>query len=141
MILILANIFTITGALVFFIFGVVYFYKSRSVKNHCSTIQKNLEELNAHSKILMFALMRGAGGGAVAVAVIIAWLQLQYSKQGQQWIPLAILILGSIFFLPSLNAMLLVKRNTTVKPPVFILSSAMLFIIIGYFLNTGIFDC
>ncbi len=137
MILLLANISTFTAALIFFVFGIVYFYKSKSAKNHCSTIQKKLEEVNAESKILIFALMRGSGGGAVAVAVLTFWLQLQYSKQAVPWIPLAIVIVDLFFYLPSLNAMLLVKRNTKVKPPVFLLSFAMLLIIIGYFLNIG----
>jgi hypothetical protein len=138
MTLLFADIFTITGALVFLGFGIVYFYKSRSVKNHCSTIQKNLEELDGHSKILMFALMRGAGGGAVAVAVIVIWLQLEYVRKPEPWIPLAILIVCALFFLSSVNAMLLVKRNTTVKPPVLLLTLAALFIIVGYFFNIRI---
>lgn len=139
MILILADTFTITGALIFFAFGIVYFSKSRSVKNHCSTIQKNLEELNQHNKIVLLALMRGAGAGAIAVAVIITWLQIEFIKQMQHWIPLCILIVCLLFYLPSLNAMLLVKRNTAVKPPVLLLSLAMLLIVAGYFLNKKIF--
>lgn len=138
MILLLANISTFTAALIFFVFGIVYFYKSKSVKNHCSTIQKKLEEVNGESKILIFALMRGSGGGAVAVAALTIWLQLQFLKQALPWIPLAIAVIDLLFYLSSLNAMLLVKRNTILKPPLFLLSSAMLLIIIGYFLNIKI---
>lgn len=138
MILLFADIVTLTAALISFVFGIVYFFKSKSVKNHCSTLQKNLKEANEENRILIFALMRGAGGGAVAIAVVTAWLQLQYSKQVEPSIPLEIVIVCLLFYLPSLNAMLLVKRNTKVKPPLFLLSFAMLLIIIGYFLNIEI---
>lgn len=103
-----------------------------------STLQKNLKEANEENRILIFALMRGAGGGAIAVAVVITWLQLQYSKQLVPSIPLEIVIVGLLFYLPSLNGMLLVKRNSKIKAPVFLLSFAMLLIIIGYFLNIEI---
>ncbi len=140
MILILANISTLIAALIFFAFGIIYFYKSKSLKNHCNTIQNKLEDANIESRILLFALMRGAGGGAIGIAVLTCWLQLQYSKHAEPWEPLAIVIANLLFYLPSLNAMLLVKSNTKIKPPVFILSLAMLFIIIGYVLNIKIIN-
>ena len=135
MILLLTNIFTFSGALIFFMFGIVYFYKSKSVKNHCNTVQKKLDEVNEESQVLIFALMRGAGGGAAAVAVFTIWLQLQYFKQAVSWIPLPIVIIDLLFYLPALNAMLMIKRNTKVRPPVFVLSLGMLLITIGYFLS------
>jgi hypothetical protein len=138
MTLLLSNVFTITGAAIFFVFGIVYFYKSSSVKNHCSTVQKKLEDLGPYNKIMLFALMRGAGGGAIALATIIIWLQLEYSKYMLPWISLAILITSSLFFLASLNAMLMVKRNTTIRPPITILILAMVFIVAGYLFNVSL---
>lgn len=135
MILLLANISTFTGALIFFVFGIVYLYKSKSLSNNCNTVQKKLAEVNGESKILIFALMRGAGGGAIAVAALTFWLQWQYLTRTVAWIPLSIVIDDLLFYLPSLNATSMVKRKTTVKPPVFLLSLAMLLIILGYFLN------
>ena len=79
MILLLADIFTFTGALILLAFVIAYFYKSKSVRNHCSTVENNLEEANEESRILIFALMRGVGGGAIGIAVLIFWLQLEYS--------------------------------------------------------------
>ncbi len=136
--MLIANIFTISGAAIFLIFGLAYLYKSISVKNHCDTIQKNFDELNVHNKAFLFALMRGASGGSLALAVTIIYLQIQYSRQALSWIPLIILISSSIFFLSSINAMILVRRKTTVKPPVIILVLGMLFIIAGYFVNTKV---
>ena len=130
-----ADIFTMSGAGIFLIFGFAYLYKSLSVKNHCNTIQKNLEELSLQNKVFLFALMRGVAGGAIALATTIIYLKIQYSKQALNWIPLLILISSSIFFLSSINAMILVKRRTTVKPPIIVLLLAMLFIIAGYLIN------
>lgn len=79
--------------------------------------------------------MRGAGGGAIAIALLTFWLQIQYSKHAASWIPLTVVIVDLLFYLPSLNAMLLIKKNTSVKPPVVLLSFAMLLVIAGYFLN------
>ena len=133
-----ANIFTLSGALIFLIFGIAYLYKSMSVKHHCDTIQKNFNELNLHNKTFLFALMRGVAGGALALAVTITYLQIQFFKHAHNWIPVIILISSSIFFLTSINGMILVKRNTTVKPPVFALILAMLLIIAGYLINMKI---
>lgn len=129
------DIFTISGAGIFLIFGLAYLYKSISIKNHCNSIQQNFEELSLQNKTFLFALMRGVAGGALTVSTTIIYLQVQYSKQAVNWIPLIILISSSIFFLSSINAMILVKRKTTVKPPITILLLAMLFIIVGYFIN------
>jgi len=133
--MLVANIFTISGAGIFLIFGFAYLYKSISISNHCDSIQENIRELNIQNKTFLFALMRGVSGGAIALATTVIYLQLQYSKLASNWIPLIILISSSIFFLSSLNAMILVKRKTTVKPPIMILVLAMLFIIMGYVLN------
>jgi hypothetical protein len=138
MIFVPANIFTLIGAFIFFMFGITYFYKSKSVKNHCNTAQKSLEQVSKGDRIIKFALMRGAGGGAIAIAVFTACFQWQYSKHSVKWIPLAIVLIDLLFYLPSLNAMILVTRNTTLRPPVFLLSLGMFLIILGYFLNIQI---
>ena len=131
----IADVLTIAGALIFFGFGIAYFYKSRSPKNHCDTIQKNMGELNDDNRMMMFALMRGAGGGAIAVAVIITWLQLQYLKTPGQWIPQSILVVSALFFLPAINGIFLVNRNSRSNRPPILLSLAMALIIAGYFFN------
>ncbi|MEJ7830634.1 MAG: hypothetical protein WKF91_20660 [Segetibacter sp.] len=136
--MLLANIFTLTGAAIFLIFGLAYLYKSASVNNHCGSIRKDLEELTLQNKTLLFALMRGVAAGSLAVAVTIIFLQLQFLKNPIKWIPLIILISSSIFFLISINAMILVKRKTSIKPPIILLMLAMLFIAAGYFASINV---
>ena len=131
----IADVLTLAGALIFFGFGIAYFYKSRSTKNHCDTVQKNMGELNDDNRMMMFALMRGAGGGAIAVAVIITWLQLQYLKTPGQWIPQSILVVSVLFFLPAINGIFLVNRNSRSNRPPILLSLAMALVIAGYFFN------
>lgn len=136
--MLVSGIFIFSGALIFLIFGIAYLYKSMAVKNHCDTIQKNFNELNLHNKTFLFALMRGVAGGALALAATIIYLQIQYFKHTLNWIPVIILISSSIFFATSVNGMILVRRKTTIKPPIFALILAMLFIIAGYILTTKI---
>lgn len=133
--MLVANIFTISGAVVILIFGIAYFYKSASVNNHCNSIRQNLEELSVLNRTFIFALMRGVAGGAITFGITTIFLQLQYSKHGQRWIPLIILISSSIYFITSLNAMILAKRKTTIKPPIILLLLAVFCIVVGYFIN------
>jgi hypothetical protein len=130
-----ADIFTIGGAAIFFLFGLAYLYKSISIKNHCSTIQQNLDELNSHNRTFLFALMRSLGGGVMAFSATIIYLQVQYSKYSLSWVPLLILTSTTCFFLFSVNSMLLIKRRTTVKPPILLLTGSMLSIFLGFLLN------
>ncbi len=134
-----ADIFTITGAGIFFIFGLAYLYKSLSIKNHCNTIRKNLEELDVHNMTFLFALMRGLGGGVMAFSATIIYLQVQFSMFALGWIPFLILVSTGIFFLFSVNSMILIRRRTTIKPPIFLLSLSMLLIIMGYLMNSKVF--
>jgi hypothetical protein len=75
------------SAAIFLACGIAYIYKSASIKNHCSDMQKKVAELNTDNKIMLFALMRGAGGGAIALATTIIWLQLAYTKYNLHGIP------------------------------------------------------
>ena len=58
-----ADIFTLSGAGIFLIFGLSYLFKSISVKKHCSMIQKQIEELDIQIRKYLFALMRGVAEG------------------------------------------------------------------------------
>ena len=130
-----ADIFTLSGAGIFLIFGLSYLFKSISVKKHCSMIQKQIEELDIQIRTYLFALMRVVAGGIMALVFIIVCLQLQYSKQEHEQYPLIILISSSIFFLSALHAMILVKKRTAIKPHITYLVLGILFIIAGYVLN------
>ena len=138
--MLVANVFTICGASIFLIFGLAYLYKSISINNHCNSIQENIRELNIQNKTFLFALMRGVAGGAITLAITLIYLQLQYFKYASPWIPLIILIGSSIFFLSAIDAMLLVKRKTTVKPPILALVLAIVLILVGYLINISVVD-
>ena len=130
-----ADIFTLSGAGIFLIFGLSYLFKSMSVKKHCSIIQRQIEELDIQIRTYLFALMRVVAGGIMALVLVIIYLQLQYSKQEHEQYPLIILISSGIFFISALNAMILIKKRTAIKPHITYLVLGILFIIAGYVLN------
>ncbi len=131
-----ADIFTITGAGIFLIFGLSYLYKSVSVKNSCELIQHKIKDSNPEIRAYLFALMKVVAAATIALSVTIIYLQLQYAKQVNNRVSLIILISSGIFFLGAVNAMILIKRKTTINPQIFVLVLGMLLIIVGYVVNT-----
>ncbi len=133
-----ADIFTISGAGIFLIFGLSYLYKSISLKNSCELIQHKISASNPEIRAYLFALMKVVAAATIALSTTIIYLQLQYAEQVNNRVSLIILISSGIFFLGAVNAMILIKRKTTIKPQIFVLVLGMLLIIAGYVVNTKI---
>ena len=133
-----ADIFTISGAGIFLIFGLSYLYKSVSVKNNCQLIQHKISASNPEIRAYLFALMKVVAGATIALAVTIIYLQLQYANRENTRVSLIILISSAIFFMGAFNAMILIRRKTTIKPHIYILVLGMLLIFVGYLLNIKI---
>ncbi len=131
----ISNILTISGAFIFIAFGAAYLYKSASLKNHCAAVQRKLTELDVENRILVFALMRGAGGSVIGLGILIIYLQLTEAKEVGNIKGFIILISSLVFFFSSYSSMLTVRRKTYMKPPATFLLAAGVMIILGFILN------
>uniref|UniRef100_F4C6A6 Uncharacterized protein n=1 Tax=Sphingobacterium sp. (strain 21) TaxID=743722 RepID=F4C6A6_SPHS2 len=117
------------------VFGLVYLFKSSFLKYHGQALEKKWINVEREVQILILALMRVVGGGALAIGLVIIKLQLQYDAHHQSWIPSTILIAGSLLALSSLYAMSTVTLQTKGRPPIIVILVSFLLMIVGYFLN------
>ena len=124
-------------AIILLIFSFVYLTKSQFMPYHGIALEKDWSDLNPSMQTIIIAFMRAVGGGLLAGAVMILFLQYQFNKMPQQWIALAILICGIILNMSSFYAMFLVKTKTQGKPPIIVTIVAFVLLIVGYFLNMG----
>jgi sterol desaturase/sphingolipid hydroxylase (fatty acid hydroxylase superfamily) len=119
-----ATLFIGGFVLILLIFSFVYLTKSQFMPYHGIALDKDWRDLNPSLQTLIIGFMRAVGGGLLAGAVTILFLQYQFNKMPQQWIALAILTCGSI-----------VKTKTKGKPPIIVTIVAFVLLIVGYFLN------
>jgi hypothetical protein len=130
-----ATLFIGGFVLILLIFSFVYLTKSQFMPYHGIALDKDWRDLNPSLQTLIIGFMRAVGGGLLAGAVTILFLQYQFNKMPQQWIALAILTCGSIVNMSSFYAMFLVKTKTKGKPPIIVTIVAFVLLIVGYFLN------
>lgn len=131
----LGNICTITASAIAFLFGVIYLTQSKFMNYHSMAVEKHWEELPKEMQTLITALMRALSSGFLAVAFTLIFLQIEFNRNHFHWIALAILITGSILFLGSMYAMLLIRTKTKGRPPITIVSIIFIMLIAGYFFN------
>jgi len=117
-------------------FGIIYLVKSSFLKYHGQALEKKWIHVEREVQILMLALMRVVGGGALATGFVILILQYQFDKYHQAWIPTTILIAGGLLSLTSLYAMLSVTLQTKGRPPIGVILVSLLLMIVGFFLNS-----
>jgi ABC-type uncharacterized transport system YnjBCD permease subunit len=118
-----------------FLFGLIYLTRPEFMNYHSMAVQKHWEDLPKEMRTLITALMRALSSGFLAVAFTLTFLQIEYMRHHFHWIALAILITGSILFLGSTYAMLLIRINTKGRPPITIVTIIFVMLVAGYFFN------
>ena len=131
----IGTLFTLTGATVAIVFGLVYLFRSKFMGYHRMAVQKDWNDLSHEMQTLILALMRTAGGGFLSVSIGVIILQLQFNNSQNHWIALAILIVGSILTLGILYATILVRTKTKGRPPTFAALLLLILLLLGYFFN------
>jgi uncharacterized membrane protein YgdD (TMEM256/DUF423 family) len=131
----LGNIFTFAASALSLLFGMIYLTKPKFMSYHRMAVQKDWNELNPEMRTLITALMRALSSGFLSVAFALAYLQLKFNREGEHWIALAILIIGSILASGSLYAMILIRMKTNGRPPILPVSLIFALLIAGYFFN------
>ena len=116
-------------------FGLVYLTKASFMPYHSEAVSLEWEAIEQEFHILILALMRAVGGGFVAASISIIVLQYHFDKNRIKWIPLLILLVGTIISATSIYATAIVRLNTPGNPPTSVAIFGLILIIIGYLLN------
>jgi hypothetical protein len=131
----LGSIITYASALPLFVFGLTYLLRDSFMPYHGDAIESQWENVDKNIQFLILALMRAVSGGLILAVVVIFWLQLKFDKSRLTWIPLLILIAGTIVGLSSLYATMIVRMNTPGNPPTFLVIICMIGLLVGYVFN------
>lgn len=111
--------------------GLRYIALTRYLPYHSDAVGKSWEELGRGERVLLLALLRGAGGAFLACGVAIVFLLLFPIHRGEAWARYAILAIGLCAGLPLSHGVLAVARQTTAKPPLFALVIGYLLLLLG----------
>lgn len=118
-----------------FVIGMAYLTSTSFMSYHGEAISLTWSQVDNGYRFVILGLMRGVGGGLVAVSAAIIFLQYKFLSGKLPWIPSLILVIGIILFGAVLYAMLTVKLNTPGNPPVILTLSGIVLLITGFFLN------
>ncbi|MEI6435417.1 MAG: hypothetical protein WCP32_11275 [Bacteroidota bacterium] len=108
---------TYTAAAILLGFGLVYLLRNSFMPYHSEAISLEWDKVEPATQYLFLALMRATSGGFIATAGAIIFLQYKLQENKLSWIPLLILILGTISMLCTLYAILTVCIHTPGRPP------------------------
>jgi len=129
------NLTTGLASAILLVFGSIYLLKNSFMSYHSASLSLKWEEVGMTTQFLILALMRATAGGYISLAVAIIFLQYRISVKRLSWIPLLILIIGTISMLCSLYAELIVSDNTPGRPPVLITLVGETLLITGFIFN------
>jgi hypothetical protein len=121
-----------TVAFVALIAGFIYLFKPTFMPYHHSAIGLEWSQIDPSVRYLILALMRAIGGGYLACAITIFFLQFKFAVQKSSWIPLLILVCGLIVAITSVYATLILRIYTPGNPPTAFIISIILLLMLGY---------
>ena len=131
----IGTILTFIAAGLSFLFGLIYLTRPKFMEYHKMAVQEDWNELKPEMRTLITALMRALSSGFLAVAFVLITLQLEFNRHHNHWIALVIMITGSILFLGSMYAMLLIRTRTKGRPPIILVTTIFILHIAAYFFN------
>jgi hypothetical protein len=124
-----------SAAAILFTFGLVYLFKDSFMPYHSEAISLKWEEVGTSTQYLILALMRAIAGGYISLAFTICFLQYKLSVNKVSWIPILILIIGTISGICTVYAEFIVSDHTPGKPPIVAAVTGELLLIIGFLFN------
>lgn len=93
--------------------------------------------IDSNFQYLFMAGMKIAGTGFILSSLTIAFLQSRIRKDQVKWIPLLILFIGTMSYIGSISAILIVKFNTSGNPPYLLATVGWLLVVVGFYGNAN----
>jgi len=117
------------------VFGLVYLLKPSFMPYHADAVSMSWEQVPYDFQQLIWAIMKAASGGWIALGIVFGFLQFKFSQNRELWIPYLILAGGLIFGAASLIATIVLAQTTPADPPYIPVMIIMLFMLLGFFFN------
>lgn len=99
------------------VLGAIYLFRGSFMPYRAAALDTRWAEVEPALQVLLVALMRVAGGGWLALALIVAVLLARPFREGWWWARLGIPAALLVFYVPSLIATLEVLYATPAAPP------------------------
>ena len=129
------NLATYLAATILLSFGLVYLLRNSFMPYHSVAVAMTWPQVDHATQYLILALMRATSGGFISLAVSIIFLQYKFSQQRIAWIPVLVLIIGTISMICITYATLVVSLHTPGRPPVAEAVAGEVLLIVGYIFN------
>lgn len=131
----IGNISNYLAAIILMALGIIYLIKNSFMPYHSEALHLDWNEVESSTQFLILALMRAVAGGYIAASIVIIVLQKKFSSVQLTWIPWLILTTGLIVSFASIYATLIVRLNSTGKPPTFLAIIGIVLLFIGFVFN------
>jgi glycosyltransferase involved in cell wall biosynthesis len=111
------NLATYSAAAILLLFGFIYLFRNSFMPYHSAAVSLAWTQVSPPTQYLLLALMRATAGGFISLAFAIIFLQYKFSTNRISWIPLLILLIGTISMICITYATLLIRFHTPGRPP------------------------
>ena len=132
---IIGNLTTYLAAAILLSFGFVYLFRNSFMPYHSEAISKAWTDVDHATQYLILALMKATSGGFISLAFTIIFLQYKYSRHSISWIPVLILIIGTIAMICISYATLIISTHTPGRPPIADAIIGEVLLIAGFIFN------
>lgn len=125
----------LASTLVAFSFSFIYLTRKEFMPYHSDAVDREWHEVDEGYQVVILALMRGIGGGWLAVGIGMVFLLVFPFRTQALWATIAIPLVGLSAAGAALYATFYVKNNTKATPPVRLVEAAILLLTAGFFLS------
>nr|NQU91634.1 hypothetical protein [Bacteroidota bacterium] len=122
-------------AILGFIFAAIYLFKPEFMPYHADAVSMEWVEVNPDFRVLIIALMRVAGGGWLATSLSITFLLIASRRFNNDWLKIALVVVGLAALIPSLYATLYVKSHSPAEPPWIAAAVAIFLLLVALFFD------
>lgn len=120
------------------VMGLVYTFSPEIRPYHQRVIGMRWEDLDPNLKMLLLALLRGAGVGGLITGLSIGILLFIPFRRGETWSRWAITALGLVSLTPALYYTLSLKFSTGASTPWIPALFLIVFLILGFLLSNNL---
>jgi hypothetical protein len=126
---------TYLAATILLSFGFVYLFRNSFMPYHSKAISLAWTQVDHATQYLFLALMKATAGGFLSLSFAIIFLQYKFSINKISWIPVLILVIGTISMICSSYATIIVSFHTPGRPPVADVIIGEVLLIVGFIFN------
>jgi len=105
------------GAILFGLMGLVYLRRKEFMPYHAIAVGKQWHELGQTEQTMFLASMKIIGSAWVSLSIALGLILRHAFREGEPWAVYGVAVIGLAVAVPTLLAVLTVKKRTPASPP------------------------